>query len=160
MPSASPSAGRQGPLRVAIAILVLGLLAVWLVKPIGNPCPDLDRLPQGSSARSSPSFSPPLTRTCTYTAAIGIEARARYVPWIDWIVIVLLAAAAGAVAHVVSPATRSRGPSRPREPGERPAPAAQEPRERRSDVGDRGERDEAERARARGERAERARRGR
>jgi hypothetical protein len=91
---------------VAVAILVVGVLAVWLVKPIGDPCPDIDRLPQGSSARSSPSFSPPLTRTCTYTAAIGIEARARYVPWLDWVVIVLLAALAGGLASVVSPAGR------------------------------------------------------
>jgi len=185
VPSAASPAGVQGPLRLAVAIVVVGVLAVWLVKPIGDPCPDLDRLPQGSRAKSSPSFSPPLTRTCTYTAAIGIEARARYVPWMDWIVIVLIAGVAGAAAHFVSPATRSRAPRAPNlpreprrqrepraapiarepraapEPGEpRAAPVAPEPRERPSSDGHGGERDAAERERARRERAERARRDR
>lgn len=106
MPPASPPARARGPLRLAVAILVVGLLAVWLVKPIGDPCPDIDRLPQGSSATSSPSLSPPLTRTCTYTAAIGIQARALYVPWLDWIVIVLIAAAGGGLASLLSPPAR------------------------------------------------------
>jgi hypothetical protein len=114
--------------RLAIALLVVGLLAVWLVQPIGNPCPDLGRLPRGSTASSTPSFSPPLTRTCTYTAAGGVQAHARYVPWLDWIVLVLLAGLAGGVAGVVSPSARQpRGRAQERDAHPAPAKAPREP---------------------------------
>jgi hypothetical protein len=178
----------QGPLRLAVAVLVVGVLVVWLVKPIGNPCPDLDRLTQGSTATSAPSFSPPLTRTCTYTAALGIEARVRYVPWLDWLVIALIAAVAGGVARLVSPAGRrpreprpakeppAARPGRPAKeppaarpakepPAARPERPAKEPRAARPSKEPRAaaggaERDAAERERARRERAERASRDR
>jgi len=143
----------QGPLRIAIAIFLAGLLVVWLIKPIGDPCPDLRVLPSGSTASSSPSFSPPLTRTCTYLAAGGTRATARYVPWLDVLVLVLVAGVVAGVAAVISPAARggtgpSRAPRRQREPARQrePRPAASV-----------GERDTAERERARRERAERNR---
>jgi hypothetical protein len=169
--------------RLAIALLVVGLLVVWLVKPIGNPCPDLGRLPRGSTASSTPSFAPPLTRTCTYTAAGGVQAHARYVPWLDWIVLVLLAGLVGGVAGVVSPGARqTRGRAQERDPHPAPAKAPRESRpgkapgesrpgkapgesrparvarERPMGDGERdaGERDAAARERARRERAERA----
>jgi len=146
-------------LRVAGAVLLAGVLAVWLVKPIGDPCPDLARLPQGATATSSPSFSPPLTRTCTYTAAAGVQVRASYVPWLDWVVLVLLAAAAGGAARMLSPGGRTphraeRTPRAERPPKE--ARAKRPPRERTA--GRDGERDASEREQARRERAERARR--
>jgi len=134
----------QGPLRAAVAIFLAGALVVWLVKPIGEPCPDLERLPAGSTARSSPSLTPPGTRTCTYTAAGGTEARSSYVPWLDWIVLVLLAALVAGGIRVVSPAGRA-APRR----SARVRPAA--PREGRA------EHDAAARERARRERAERDR---
>ena len=186
MPSTSSPAGLRGPLRLAAAVLLVGVLAVWLVKPIGNPCPDLARLPPGATATSSPSFSPPLTRTCTYTATAGVQVRASYVPWLDWIVIALLAAAVGGGARMLAPGARAPRPERaarpPREPrapraargtprgdGERPA---QQPRTTRRRLpkqprpagepppagGDAVQRDAADRERARRERAERARR--
>jgi hypothetical protein len=174
-PTAQPPASWQGPVRIAIAVLVAGFLVVWLVKPIGNPCPDLDRLPQGSSASSSPSFSPPGARTCTYTAAGGIRAESKYMPWLDWIVLLLLAAVAAAAVRVLSPVSGgggARAPRGEREPrGERApsldrAPRADPsppppPTEPAHSPASSGERDAAERERARRERAERAaRRGR
>jgi hypothetical protein len=128
-------------LRIAATVLVLGALVVWLAAPIGNPCPDLGRLPSGSTSSSSPSFSPPLTRRCTYTTPDGTKARARYVPWLDWIVLLLVAAAVGTVARFVSAPRVERAERAARPPR---APRLPEPR------------DEAERERAR---AERARRG-
>ncbi|MEJ7798520.1 MAG: hypothetical protein WKF42_08480 [Solirubrobacteraceae bacterium] len=147
--SESASARWQGPLRAAVAIFVLGALVVWLVKPIGNPCPDLDRLPQGSTAKSSPSFAPPGTRTCSYIAAGGTQATAKYVPWLDWMVLLLLAALAGGAVRLASPAGRSR-------PAERPARAQRPPRDERPPAAPL-QRDDAERERARRERAERDR---
>ncbi len=129
-------------LRIAATVVVLGALAVWLVAPVGNPCPDLGRLPSGSTSSSSPSLEPPLTRTCTYRTPDGTEAHARYVPWLDWIVLVLLAAVAVTVARFVGS---------PGEPKAHRTPGSPEPS---------AERDDAERERARRERAERARRGR
>ncbi|MDX6718570.1 MAG: hypothetical protein QOJ63_824 [Solirubrobacteraceae bacterium] len=129
-----PAPGRwRGPLRAAVAVFVVGALAVWLVKPIGNPCPDLSRLPQGSTAHSAPSFSPPGTRTCTYTAAGGTRAQARYVPWLDWIVLALLAALVAAAVSLASPdprRARTQRPPRPERDGRpsRPAPAPRAPR--------------------------------
>ena len=112
VPPTSSPAGVRGPLRLAAAVLLAGVLAVWLVKPIGNPCPDLARLPQGATAKSAPSFSPPLTRTCTYTATAGVQVRSSYVPWLDWIVIVLLAAAVGGGARMLAPGARAPRPER------------------------------------------------
>jgi len=185
--TAAPSPPRaQGPVRLAVAILLAGVLAVWLVKPIGDPCAQLERLPQGSTAKSSPSFSPPLTRTCTYTVVGGVQARSRYVPWLDWIVVILLAGLAGAAASVLSPgARRARqgAPARAARPpatarrervqrpartprAERPPRAARTPRserpvrERPTRDGGRAEtaeRDAAARERARRKRAERDR---
>jgi len=148
--------GWQGPLRAGVAVLLAGLLVVWLVKPIGDACPDLGRLPLGTTASSSPSFAPPLTRTCTYTTSGGIQAHARYVPWLDWLLLVLLATLVVGAVRLVSPAGGERGPARepraPREPrAEKPPRAAREPPAS-------AERDDAERERARRERAGRSRR--
>ncbi|MEA2156575.1 MAG: hypothetical protein QOE11_2715 [Solirubrobacteraceae bacterium] len=142
-------------LRIAATVFVLGVLAVWLVAPIGNACPDVGRLPSGSRSSSSPSLSPPLTRRCTYTTPEGTQAHARYVPWLDWIVLALLAAVVSTLARFVrAPAPREQSAAAPRE---RPVAAPRAAREslRRDDT--RG-RDQAERERARQERAERARR--
>jgi hypothetical protein len=166
---AAPS-GWQGPLRAAVAVFVVGFLVVWLVKPIGNPCPDLGRQPPGSSASSSPSLSPPGSRTCTYTAVGGVQAKVGHVPWLDWIILLLLAAVAGGAVRVASPGgrgARERAPARsprperqprakrapraqPAEPPPRPAPppAGREPSRPTS-----SERDAADRERARRERA-------
>jgi len=126
VPSAPPSHRWQGPLRAAAAVFIAGFLVVWLVKPIGDPCPELDRLPQGSTASSSPSFAPPGARTCTYTAAGGTQARATRVPWLDWIVLVLLAALVAGAVRAASPAGRGpqqeRAPRPPRVPRPRRAP--------------------------------------
>jgi len=84
-----------GATRVALVVFVIGALGVWLIKPIGDPCPDLGKLPAGSRSSSGPSFTPPLMRTCTYTTAGGIEARQRYVPIVDWIVLGVLAGVVG-----------------------------------------------------------------
>ena len=158
----SPPSGWQGPVRAAVAVLVVGFLVVWLVKPIGNPCPDLASLPSGSTASSSPSFSPPGARTCTYTVAGGTEARVKHVPWLDWIVLVLLALAAGGAVRFLSPAGRQaregRLSPREREPRADREPRASAGREPSGPT----ERDAADRERARQERAarDRARRGR
>jgi len=176
MPTAPPArspAAWQGPLRAAIAVFVVGFFVVWLVKPIGNPCPDLGSLPQGSSASSSPSLSPPGSRTCTYTASAGIEATSKYMPWLDWIVLLLVAAAVAGVVRAISPAGRGarepraerapRGEPEPRgerEPrAERPPRPSRQPRasstpEPSPDPGA-AERDAAARERARQERAAR-----
>jgi hypothetical protein len=162
-------------LRAAVAVFVVGFLVVWLVKPIGNPCPDLGSLPQGSSASSSPSFAPPGSRTCTYTAAAGVKATAKYMPWLDWIVLLLLAAAAAGVVRALSPAGRRAGEERAARPAraqrpprteraprvERPPRVARVPKPRASPGREPSpERDAAERERARQERAARERRGR
>ena len=90
-------------LRITATVFVLGALAMWLVVPVGNPCPDLGKLPPGSTSSSSPSFSPPLTRMCTYTTADGTQARSRYVPWVWWLALALVAVAAGAPAGFAGP---------------------------------------------------------
>ncbi len=164
MPGRSPTTRWQGPLRAAGAVFLLGFLAVWLIKPIGEPCPDLERLPPGSTASSSPSFVPPGARTCTYTAAGGTEATSKYVPWLDWIVLLLLAALAGGAVAIASPARRAERAPRP-EPAEREPRASREPHAPHAARAPRaerapsaaGERDAAERERARRERAERNR---
>lgn len=140
-------------LRIAATVFVLGALAMWLVVPVGNPCPDLGKLPPGSTSSSSPSFSPPLTRMCTYRTADGTQAQARYVPWVWWLLLALVAGAVGAVASLGG----RRAPRAPRAPRPERAERPERPdREPRPAAG----RDEAERERARRERAERARRDR
>ena len=86
---------RVSATRVALVVFLMGALGVWLVKPIGDACPDLGKLPAGSRSSSAPSFAPPFTRTCTYATAGGIEAHQRYVPVVDWIVLAVLAGVVG-----------------------------------------------------------------
>jgi hypothetical protein len=85
---------RVSATRVALVVFLVGALGVWLIRPIGNACPDIGKLPAGSRSSSAPSFVPPLTRTCTYTTAGGIEAHRRYLPIVDWIVLAVLAGVA------------------------------------------------------------------
>lgn len=96
--------------RAAAAVFVVGLLVVWLIRPVGNPCPDVDKLPAGSEGSSAPSFAPPLTRTCTYTTPEGTQARRRYVPVLDLVALLFVAGLAGGVIAVAGP---GRGGSRP-----------------------------------------------
>ena len=86
---------RVSATRVALAVFLIGALGVWLIRPIGNACPDIGKLPAGSRSSSAPSFAPPFTRTCTYATVGGIEAHQRYVPVVDWIVLAVLAGVAG-----------------------------------------------------------------
>jgi len=150
-------------MRAALAVFALGVLGVWLVKPIGDACPDVGRLPAGSQSSSSPSFAPPLTRTCTYTTIDGTQARQRYVPVVDWLIVAVVAGVVGAGVGLAGPGTarpeRSPKPARePRAPrAPRPARAAKRP-PRSSDNGAAPPTDE-DRALARErERQERARR--
>jgi hypothetical protein len=136
------------PLRAATVVLVVGFLVVWLIRPIGNPCPDRGVLPQGSSTSSSPSLAPPGTRTCTYMTPDGTKATVHYVPWLDWFVLALLA---GLVAVVVQ---RAAGVA-PR-PARAPWPAPRADRSRKAPSA----RDAGDRERARRQRAERASRDR
>ena len=103
-----------GAVRASALILLLGVLVVWLVRPIGDACPDVGKLPPGSSASSRPSFSPPLTRTCTYTTADGTQARKRYLPVVDWLVLALVAGLAGAAITRFGAGNRPPPPQRPR----------------------------------------------
>ena len=103
-----------GAARAAVFILLLGVLVVWLVRPIGDACPDVGKLPPGSSAASKPSFTPPLTRTCTYTTPEGTKARKRYVPIMDWLVLAVVAGVAGAAITRLGPARRLPDTPRPR----------------------------------------------
>jgi hypothetical protein len=137
-----------GATRVALVVFVIGALGVWLITPIGNACPDIGKLPAGSRSSSAPSFMPPLTRSCTYTTAGGIEAHQRYVPIVDWIVLGVLAgvvglgvallggsgpqSAAGRTAEPdgppdwladPEPPARPAAPTPPPAPAPRPAPA-------------------------------------
>ncbi|MEA2233856.1 MAG: hypothetical protein QOD83_3672 [Solirubrobacteraceae bacterium] len=92
----------KGQLRVAAVVFVFGFLVIWLIQPIGNPCPDRGALPKGSSKSSSPSFAPPGTRTCTYTTPEGTKARFHYVPWLDWFVLAVLAGLAAAAVRLAA----------------------------------------------------------
>jgi len=141
-------------LRIAATVFVLGAVAMWLVVPVGNPCPDLGKLPPGSTSSSSPSFSPPLTRTCTYRTPDGTQARARYTPWVWWLALALLAGLAGAAVHYAAPGAPRPAAGPRREAASEPPPRSDAPPPRpASDA-----RSEQERERARRERAERARR--
>jgi hypothetical protein len=108
---------RVSATRVALAVFVIGALGVWLIRPIGNACPDLGKLPAGSRSSSAPSFVPPLTRTCTYTTAGGIEAHQRYLPIVDWIVLAVVAGVAGLGVSLLggsgSPGGAARDPEGP-----------------------------------------------
>ena len=110
---------RRGALRAAAAVLLLGVLAVWLIRPIGNPCPDLGKLPSGSTSSSSPSFSPPLTRMCTYTTPDATKARRRYVPVLDVLLLALIAGTVGGGIALLGPQRRAPGAAAPGSPGER-----------------------------------------
>jgi hypothetical protein len=99
-----------------VAIFLLGVLVVWLVRPIGNPCPDVSKLPAGSTSSSAPSFAPPLTRMCTYTTADGTAARKRYVPILDWLALAVIAGLVGIAVGLAGPNRRAtRSPRRERE---------------------------------------------
>jgi hypothetical protein len=104
----------RGALRAAAAVLLLGVLVVWLIRPIGNPCPDLGKLPSGSTSSSSPSFTPPLTRMCTYTTPDATKARRRYVPVLDVVVLALIAGLAGGAIALLGPQRRAPRPAGPR----------------------------------------------
>ncbi len=112
--------------RAALAVFALGVLGVWLVKPIGDPCPDIGRLPAGSQSASSPSFAPPLTRTCTYTTADATKARQRYVPIVDWLIVAVVAGVVGAGVGLAGPGTprpeRTPKPARTPQPERTPKP--------------------------------------
>lgn len=141
----------QGALRAALAVFLLGVLGVWLIKPIGDPCPDVGRLPAGSQGSSSPSFAPPLTRTCTYTTADGTQARQRYVPVVDWLILAVVAGVVGAGVGLAGPGTPAgeRAPTPPRA-GRAPRVAAQPaPPESAEDRAAARERERQERARRR-----------
>ena len=146
--------------RVGLAVFVLGAFGVWLVKPIGDACPDVGRLPAGSQSSSSPSFAPPLTRTCAYTTADGTQAHQRYVPIVDWLVLAVVAGVAGVGVGLAGPGTprpepaarSKRAPRPPREArsarAERPAPAPAPPESAEERAAAR-EREREERARRR-----------
>ena len=110
--------------RAGLVVFLLGVLGVWLIKPIGDACPDLGRLPAGSQSASSPSFAPPLTRTCTYTTADGTEAHQRYVPIVDWLIVAVVAGVAGLGVGLFGPGTPrpERAPKPEREPRPERAP--------------------------------------
>ncbi len=151
--AATPRAGSLAAsmaARIGATVFVLGALAVWLVVPIGDPCPDAGKLPPGSTHSAAPSFSPPLTRRCTYRTPDGIEARSRYVPVIDLLLVAVVAGIATGGAAVLGGPRAARVPRAPRSPRE---PARREPRRREP-----AERGDDERERARRDRAERARR--
>lgn len=97
-----------GALRAAVAIFVLGMLVVWLIRPIGDACPDVDKLPAGSTGSSAPSLAPPLTRTCTYGTPDGTKARQRYVPVVDVLVLAVIAGVVGAAIWLLGPGRRGK----------------------------------------------------
>ncbi|MBW3609339.1 MAG: hypothetical protein KY463_13525, partial [Actinobacteria bacterium] len=99
-------------MRAGVAVFLIGLLFIWLVRPIGNPCPDVDKLPSGSDGSSAPSFVPPLTRTCTYSTPDGTQARRRYVPLIDLVALLFAAGVVGAAIGLAGPGRREPRPQR------------------------------------------------
>jgi hypothetical protein len=116
----------QNAVRAALAVFLLGVIGVWLVRPIGDACADLGKLPAGSTGSSSPSFAPPLTRTCTYRTADGTEATKRYVPVVDWLVLAVVAGVVGAGVGLAGPGKPrpEREPKPERAPKPKRAPAA------------------------------------
>ncbi len=147
--------------RAGLVVFLLGVLGVWLIKPIGDACPDLGRLPAGSQGASSPSFAPPLTRTCTYTTADGTEAHKRYVPIVDWLIVAVVAGVAGVGVGLLRPGTPrpERAPKPEREPRPERAPKPErEPRLRSTPPPPPPETAEERAAQRERERLERARR--
>lgn len=154
----------SGGVRAGVAILVVGLLFIWLIRPIGSACSDLDKLPSGSEGSSAPSFAPPLTRTCTYTTPEGTKARKRYVPVLDVVALLIVAGVAGGAIALLGAGGRERAPKPARavkppqperakrsardEPPPEPVPASADADAEQA----RRERDAAERERARQER--------
>jgi hypothetical protein len=142
------------PIRAGLAIFVIGLLFIWLIRPIGNPCPDVDKLPSGSSGSSAPSFAPPLTRTCTYSTPDGTQARQRYVPVLDVVALLFVAGLAGGAISLAGHGRRaprrprSAAPPRPPRPKREPNEAHAPPPPPAADEQTRHERDEAQRERA------------
>lgn len=116
-----------GALRAAAAVFVVGLLFVWLIRPIGNACPDVDKLPSGSTASSTPAFAPPLTRTCTYSTLDGTKARKRYVPVLDLVVLLVAAAVVGGGIALARPGPGGSRQARASAPERLPEPSAQDP---------------------------------
>ncbi len=156
----------SGGVRAGVALFVIGLLFIWLIRPIGSACSDLDKLPSGSEGSSAPSFAPPLTRTCTYTTPEGTKARKRYVPVLDVLGLLIVAGVAGGAIALLGAGGRERAPkparaAKPPQP-ERAQRSAQhapqpqpqpEPEPASADAEQaRRERDAAERERARQER--------
>ncbi len=115
----------------ALAVFLVGVIGVWLIKPIGDACADLGKLPAGSTGSSSPSFGPPLTRTCTYTTTDGTEAMKRYVPVVDWLVLAVVAGVAGAGVALAGPGPGTAQPAPDPRPKRSPrrGRAARAPRE-------------------------------
>lgn len=155
----------SGGVRAAVALFVVGLLLIWLIRPIGNACGDLDKLPSGSTASSAPSFTPPITRTCTYTTPDGTRASKRYVPMLDVFALLLAAGVVGGAIGLAGAVRRERAPklprpAEPRQPERSAQPDQPLPAERPSEAEKqaRGERDAAERERARQAREGRRRR--
>lgn len=155
----------RGGVRAGVAIFVVGLLFIWLIRPIGDACSDLDKLPSGSEGSSAASFAPPLTRTCTYTTPEGTKARRRYVPVLDVLALLLVAGVVGGAIGLVGPGARERAPQPPRPAKQKkpdrsalrvPPPVAEPPSEAEEQA--RRERDAAERERARQEREARRKR--
>jgi hypothetical protein len=113
--------------RAALAVFLVGVLGVWLITPIGDACPDVGRLPAGTTSGSSPSFAPPLTRTCTYTTSEGTEAHKRYVPIVDWLIVAVVAGVVGAGFGLLGPgapgAENAPKPARAPKPQRSPEPA-------------------------------------
>jgi hypothetical protein len=143
------------PIRAGLAIVVIGLLFIWLIRPIGNPCPDVDKLPSGSSGSSAPSFAPPLTRICTYSTPDGTQARQRYVPLLDLVALVFVAGLGGGAISLAGHGRRapprrprSAAPPRPPRPKREPNEAHAPPPPPAADEQTRHERDEAQRERA------------
>lgn len=106
----------SGGMRAGVAVFVIGLLFIWLIRPIGNACSDLDKLPSGSRGSSAPSFAPPPTRMCTYTTPEGTKARKRYVPVLDLVALLLVAGIVGGAIGLAGPQGRKRATKPPRAP--------------------------------------------
>lgn len=144
--------------RAGVAIFVVGLLFIWLVRPIGSACPDVDKLPSGSEGSSAPSFAPPLTRTCTYTTPDGTKARKRYVPLLDLVALLFVSGVVGGAIGMAGPGGRERRARSQRAPAPERAPLPEpDVWPALTDEPSQEQRDGAERERARREREARRR---